>query len=66
MISKPISPDSSGIEIDRQVTAAEQEVMIAKGQVSDAAIFMLDIGGFARFSAWVKKVCPMRDSDADS
>jgi adenylate cyclase len=41
-------------EIARQITTAEQEIAIGRGQVRDAAILMVDIRGFTRLSTIIK------------
>jgi adenylate cyclase len=41
-------------EIARQITTAEQEITIGRGQARDAAILMVDIRGFTRLSTIVK------------
>ena len=40
-------------EIARQITTAEQEVMVGKGQMRDAAILMVDIRGFTRLASLI-------------
>ncbi len=41
-------------EIARQITTAEQEIAIGRGQTRDAAILMVDIRGFTRLSTIIK------------
>jgi adenylate cyclase len=41
-------------EIARQITSAEQEITIGRGQARDAAILMVDIRGFTSLSTIVK------------
>jgi adenylate cyclase len=41
-------------EIARQITTAEQEIAIGRGQARDAAILMVDIRGFTRLSTIIK------------
>jgi adenylate cyclase len=41
-------------EIARQITTAEQEITIGRGQARDAAILMVDIRGFTRLATTVK------------
>jgi adenylate cyclase len=41
-------------EIARQITTAEQEIAIGRGQARDVAILMVDIRGFTRLSTIIK------------
>ncbi len=58
-LSRFFSPETA-----RQITAAEQEISVGKGQLREAAILMVDIRGFTRLASVIKPdnlICLLAD-----